>query len=156
MLSEISEYAAAIETTAAPEGERRTVEAVCCNCGLPGDAVCPHCRHEYTADSLVPPDGKISATPEQLIARFAALARHIGEQRNARFWWACFLIATGQADADGVSMADLGRKWGVGRAAVSKICVEICARMGLPPSRSMRSEGSKKSFQLSNRRNRKP
>lgn len=132
-----------------------TIEAVCPNCGKHGDAVCPHCLHEYEPNCLVEDYGFRPGTNQEILARFASFVRFASEQRNMRFWLACFLIASGDSRADGVSMRDIGKDFKVGKACVSKTCVEICKRLQIPPSAAMRSEESKESFRESNRRNRR-
>lgn len=130
--------------------EHETIEAVCPRCGKAGDAICPHCQHEYEGDCLIEDHGFRPSAPQQLLARMAALARYIASRRNAKFWWSCFLVATGDAYADGVSMQELGARFRVGKACVSKTCVEICVRLGIPPSRYMRSEAARAVFRKSN------
>lgn len=49
----------------------------------------------------------------------------------------CFALAVGLV-FDGGSMADIARRHGVTRAAVSKRCIQICQHMDIPPSRAMR------------------
>ncbi len=128
--------------------EHKPLEAICQRCNKPGDAICPHCHHEYTDESLAEdPSLKLKT-----LQRFADLARHIQARRNAKFWWVCFLVATGDADADGRSMTQIAAEWGVGKATVSKICVSICARLGIPPSRAMLSSEARNSYKKSNRR----
>lgn len=141
-------------TTAEPScrDEHKTLECVCQRCSHNVDAICPQCRSELGPDSPVEDHGYRPATPQQLLAKFAELARFIQSKRNSKFWWGCFLIATGDAAADGVSMQDFGREWSVTRACVSKTCVEICVRLGIPPSRYMRSEEAREKYQESNRR----
>lgn len=75
--------------------------------------------------------------------------------RNSKFSLVCYLIATGDASAEGVSMTDVAAEWGVTKAAVSKECVRVCGVLGIAPSRYMRKEETKESFRDSNRRNTK-
>lgn len=133
--------------------EHTTVEAICPHCGLPGDAVCPHCQGEYESDCLCHEYGFKPSSPGELAQRFARLARIITSKRNARFWWACLLVATGDAAAGGISMAELGKKFCVTRACVSKTCVAICGVLGLPPSRYMMREEARTVHRNNNRRN---
>lgn len=135
--------------------EHETLEAHCHNCGKAGDAICPHCRTEYRPDSTIEAGSHRQIAGGDVLAKCAALARFIQGKRNSKFWWGCFLIATGDAEADGVSMEDYGAAWSVGRACVSKTCVEICVRLGIPPSRYMRTEEARESYRKSNRRNAK-
>jgi hypothetical protein len=64
----------------------------------------------------------------------------------------CYLIATGDAYADGVSMTEVAVTWGVTKAAVSKHCRLICAYLSIAPSQYMRKEATAAKFKTSNRR----
>ena len=64
-------------------------------------------------------------------------------------------MATGDAAAGGVSMAELGKQFSVTRACVSKTCVAICGVLGLPPSRYVMSESAREVHRNNNRRNTK-
>jgi hypothetical protein len=131
------------------------VEAICPRCHLPGDAICPHCKAEYTPDSFVEDNEVRVSSPQEIAQRFAKLARLITSKRNSKFWWACLLVATGDAAAGGISMAELGKQFSVTRACVSKTCVAICKELGLPPSRYMMSEAARVVHRCNNRRNEK-
>ncbi len=72
------------------------------------------------------------------------------ESRNVRFMLDCYLIATGDSEANGVAMTEIARKCGVTKEAVSKRCIRICEFLRLPPSRYMRSEQSRATFRLTN------
>jgi len=65
----------------------------------------------------------------------------------------CLAIATGAAYRDDKTMASIARSWGLTRAAISQRCVDLCQRLGIPPSRFMRSEMARQTFALTNRRN---
>lgn len=132
-----------------------TVEAVCPKCSRHGDAICPHCHAEYQPDCLVEDYGFRPSTTQELLKKMADLANWIQSKRNAKFWWCCFLIATGNTHADGRSMTDVAKEWGVGKATVSKHCVMICARLGIMPSRAMLPEPARNRYKLNNRRNSK-
>lgn len=70
-----------------------------------------------------------------------ALRRLLGEllvQKNARLALECMALASGVAFI-GDSMTDVGRRYGLTRAAVSKRCIELARKVGIPPSRAMRS-----------------
>lgn len=67
--------------------------------------------------------------------------RLIGEllvQKNAKLALECLALASGLAFL-GDSMTEIARRHGLTRAAVSKRCVELAQKIGLPPSRAMRS-----------------
>lgn len=51
----------------------------------------------------------------------------------------CMALVTG-IGYEGSSMADIARRHGVTRAAVSKRCVDLCDAFGIPPVRAMRPE----------------
>lgn len=142
-----------IEHTQGCDGSHKTVEAVCPRCNKNGDAVCPHCGSEYEQDCLVDDYGFRVSNPQELLSKVSDLARYIADRKNAKLWWQCFVVVTGQAD--GTSMTSIAKHWGIGKANVSRICVEICAKLGLPPSRAMRDDASKINFRLANRRNTK-
>lgn len=141
---------------AATMGRKETVEAVCTNCGKSGDASCPHCGSQYGPANLVEDYGFRPATTQEMLPRLARLARLIASKRNSKFIWTCYLIASGDAYADGVSMEEVAKRWKVTRACVSKHCVMICTILGMPPSRYMRSKAARKSYKLTNARRSKP
>lgn len=49
----------------------------------------------------------------------------------------CMALVTG-IGYEGSSMAEIARRHGVTRAAVSKRCVDLCDAFGIPPTRAMR------------------
>ena len=70
-----------------------------------------------------------------------AVRRLLGEllsQKNARLTLECMAIVSGVAFL-GDSMSEVGRRYGLSRAAVSKRCIELARKIGVPPSRAMRS-----------------
>ena len=122
------------------------LEAYCPSCANVVDACCPRCKTHVEPSGCDDHHGSVLSNAE-LYRRFVLL---IQSARNAKFTFGCFLIATGDAYADGVSMEDYARTWGVGKATVSKQCVYICAYLGIPPSRYMRAAEAKQSYQASN------
>jgi len=67
--------------------------------------------------------------------------RLLGEllvQKNAKLALECLALASGVSFL-GDSMTEIARRHGLTRAAVSKRCVELAQKIGLPPSRAMRS-----------------
>lgn len=58
---------------------------------------------------------------------------------NARLTVECLAVAIGLSAYDGESMSSIARRHDITRAAVSKRCVDITKRLGLPPSRAMRT-----------------
>jgi transposase-like protein len=68
---------------------------------------------------------------------------------NARLTIECIAIATNLSAYHGDSMTDVARRHGVTRQAVSKRCVDICDRLGLPPSRAMRSKEARAKYRES-------
>jgi transposase-like protein len=67
--------------------------------------------------------------------------RLLGEllvQKNAKLALECLALASGVSFL-GDSMTEIARRHGLTRAAVSKRCVELARKIGLPPSRAMRS-----------------
>lgn len=65
---------------------------------------------------------------------------------NARLTLDCVSIALGLAAYQGESMTDVANRHGVTRAAVSKRCVDIVEKLGLPPSRAMKSESARRTY----------
>jgi protein-L-isoaspartate O-methyltransferase len=59
----------------------------------------------------------------------------------------CLALVTG-IGYQGASMAEIARRHGVTRAAVSKRCVELCEAFGVPPVRAMRPEKSREKCRL--------
>jgi hypothetical protein len=57
----------------------------------------------------------------------------------------CFALVSGLSYT-GDSMTQIAQRHGVGRAAVSKRCVELTERLGLPPSRAMRSLTARRAY----------
>ena len=134
------------------------LEAMCPQCGHAVDAVCPACGSNVEASgadsqsSIANSQVTSVLTPEEFYRRFVLL---IHNARNSKFTLGCYLIATGSGFADGVSMTDYAREWGVRKATVSKQCRYICGYLGIAPSRYMREEAVAAKFKLSNRRPRK-
>jgi hypothetical protein len=137
----------------------KCLEAYCERCNRAVDAVCPGCRSNVSGEpqsanreSMGPAQGSVLSRAE-FYRRFITL---IQNARNAKFELGCYLIATGDAYADGVSMTEFAREWGVGKATVSKRCKIICSYLGIEPNRRyMRDEATAEKFRESNRRPRK-
>lgn len=127
------------------------LEAYCRGCHNVVDAVCPKCKGNVEPAGHTTVDGPgLSSLPHpEFYRRFVTL---IQATRNSKFMLCCYLIATGDAYADGVSMAEVAKAWGVGRAAVSKQCRDICAHLGIQPSTYMRKEEAAARSRISNRR----
>ncbi len=123
------------------------LEAYCPHCAHEVDAVCPHCERMVEssgADEVMAP---LSASEFH-----RRLLNYLYSKRNSKFAIACFLIASGSAEADGLSMTEFAVSFGVTKATVSKYCREICAYFSIPPSQYMRTEENAAKFKLSNRR----
>ena len=76
------------------------------------------------------------------------LRRLLGEllnQKNATLTIECLAVVSG-IGFTGDSMTEIARRNGVSRAAVSKRCVELTEKLGLPPSRAMRSLTARVSY----------
>jgi hypothetical protein len=132
-----------------PEGH--CLEAYCPRCKDVVDAVCPKCKTnvEPAGATTVDGAGLSHLSRGDFYRRLLTLLQG---QRNSKFTIACYLIATGDAYADGVTMAGVGKAWGVTRAAVSKHCRHICGYLGIPPSQYMRKEETAAGYRQSNRR----
>ncbi len=142
--------------TEAVHDEHKTLEAHCLGCGKNGDAVCPHCGSEYGPDSPIEEYRFKISTNAEFLKKFADFAGYVKAARNGRFWLECFTVASGDASADGESMEEIAKRWSVTKACVSKTCIAVCARLGIPPSRAMRDEASRDLYKQHNRRNKKP
>ncbi len=132
------------------------METYCPKCDHAVEAVCPKCQGHVEPGWSGPAgylakDNAASSrlTPGDFYRRFATMLQN---QRNSKFTLGCYLIATGDAYADGVSMTEFGERWGVTKAAVSKHCRLICAFLGIQPSQYMRREATAAKFRGSNRR----
>jgi hypothetical protein len=122
-----------------------TVEAYCSNCCHGVDAVCPECNRQVESH------GSGEVFPFEAASEFHRRVLHyLYSKRNSKFAIACFLIATGSPDADGVSMTEFAKSFGVTKAAVSKYCREICRSFNIPPSRYMQTEESANKAKIGN------
>jgi len=130
--------------------EDHCLEAFCRRCNHEVDAVCPKCS------SNVDTAGHVHSNEKGAVLRhpefYRRLMTMLRTARQTKFTLDCYFIATGDAYADGISMTDVGRTWGVTKAAVSKHCRAICAYLGIAPSPYMRKEQAAETFRLSNRR----
>ncbi len=77
------------------------------------------------------------------VSRFAA---EILATRNPRLTVTAFCIAAGLYTLEGKSMTQLAAENGVSRAALSDRCVKITEKLGLPPSRTMKSLASRAAY----------
>lgn len=126
------------------------LEAFCPRCQHAVDAACPKCKSHLEPAGATSAQGATSElSRHEFYRRFVALVQN---SRNAKFTLGCYLIATGDAYADGVGISEFGKAWGVGKATVSKHCRMICDLLGIPPSSYMRKEETRAKFRQSNRR----
>lgn len=129
------------------------LEAMCPRCNHVVDACCPNCKSHVEptgADGGGLRDSVLSRSEQ-----YNRILQLLQNARNTKFTLGCFLIATGHAYADGVSMEEYARQWGVVKATVSKQCVFICDYLGIPPSQYMRPVSTKESYRQSNTRPKK-
>ena len=91
----------------------------------------------YDPDHSEPlaPDGALNE--EVLWSALRRLVALIQSQDKIRLSMDCFSLVTGM-QYDGESMADIARRHGITRAAVSKRCVELTDSLGLKPALGMR------------------
>lgn len=141
------------EASSHEQAEDHILEAWCPACAHAVDAQCPECR-SYLEPAGVATHGRTPSVLQrtEFYRRFILL---IQNARNSKFTLGCFLIATGDAFADGISMAAYARTWSVKKATVSKQCNYICRYLGLPPSRYMRGAETKPNYRAANTRPRK-
>lgn len=128
------------------------LEAFCPNCAHVVDAVCPKCKTHVEASGACDASSLSTLSQAEFYRRLVGMLQ---AARNSKFMCGCYLIATGDAYADGQTMTDFARKWGVEKATVSKQCRKICAWLGIPPSRYMRREEVSAKSRIANRRPRK-
>lgn len=124
--------------------EDHFLEAMCPRCGHEVDATCPNCHGHVESTGAPGAEGDLN--------RWRRLVLLLQKSRNTKFTLQCLLIATGDGFADGLSLTEAGRRWGVGKATVSKYCRIICETLEITPSAYMRSEETAAKFKLSNRR----
>jgi len=95
----------------------------------------------------VPPTNAVA--PEDINEQvWDVLRRLIGElldQKNSALFIECLAVVSGVGFM-GNSMTEIAKRHGLTRAAVSKRCVELSERLGLLPSRSMRSLTARSSY----------
>lgn len=132
--------------------EEHCLEAYCPHCHDVVDAACPKCKSNVEPAGACHPGSGTALPHPEFYRRLMTLFQ---SSRNSKFTIGCYLIATGDAYADGITMAEFGATWGVTRAAVSKHCRQICAFLGIPPSQYMRKEATAAKYRESNRRPRK-
>lgn len=127
--------------------EKHTTIGCCEACGKTVDLKCSKCGSiKVAVQDQTPP------LPVSVGERFRQLILMAHDYRNSKFYLGCLLIATGDPAAAGKTMTDFAKQWGVGRAAVSKLCCWICNYLGIDPSPYMKSKSARESFRKSNRR----
>ncbi len=134
------------------------LNAWCPRCNQVRDAICPECQHAVEASGAEEKSGRQScheARQLEWIAAYRRLLLMLVAARNTKFTLQCYLLATGSGFAEGKSMTELAREWGVKKATVSKQCRAICGQLGIAPSQYMRKEETAQKFRLANRRPRK-
>lgn len=128
--------------------EAHFMEAFCPGCRQAVDAVCPACRgHVEPAGASTDGAAQSELSRAEFYRRFVLMLQGA---RNSKFMLGCYLIATGDAFADGVSMTDFAKAWSVKKATVSKQCVFICRYLQIRPSRYMRRPETKASYRAAN------
>ena len=90
--------------------------------------------------------GTIILDPIAVLRHFVA---DLIAEGNTRLTVECLAVALSLSAYNGQSMTDIANRHGVTRAAVSKRCVDITTQLNLPPSRAMRSEKARKTYQKS-------
>ncbi len=103
----------------------------------------PECTHEA---SVPPAEPFAKQVDEERI--YEVVRRLVGEllgQTNPALALECLSLVTGIGYM-GNSMTEIAKRHGVGRAAVSKRCVQLCDAIGIEPPRAMRSKKARKSY----------
>ena len=118
--------------------------------GAPDGDVADSPRASYKTDISGIIDGKGRSKESAVVEEVTRILRHIVADMisagNARLTIECFAVALGLSAYNGESMTEIAKKHGITRAAVSKRCVDITKRLGLPPSRAMRSLSARKTY----------
>ncbi len=92
------------------------------------------------------PKGGMAGAVDETV--WDAVRRLVGEvlsQADRSLAVECLALSSGMSYL-GDSMSEVARRHGVTRAAVSKRCVELTDKLGLPPSRAMRSRAARESY----------
>lgn len=131
------------EASAMDAPEDHCLEAYCPRCNHAVDAVCPNCRGNVDPSGAI----EMKLPAGEFIRRVFTM---VMDSRNKSFTICCYLIATGDAYADGKTMTEMAKEFGVTRAAVSKHCRAICAYLHIAPSRYMMKEETAAKYRLSN------
>lgn len=84
-----------------------------------------------------PPGGPEGGATDWLWQSMRRLIALLRAQDNVRLSLDCFALVSGM-HYEGESMADIARRHGVTRAAVSKRCIDLAESLGLPPTAGMR------------------
>jgi hypothetical protein len=117
----------------------------------------PLASHEPDIAALVDHETNESETTThdaiEMLRRFVA---DLIAEGNTRLTVECLAVALGLSAYNGESMTAIAKRHGVTRAAVSKRCVDITRQMNLQPSRAMRSEKARKTYQNSQRKIHEP
>lgn len=97
------------------------------------------------AAGLLDDDNGTSWTPKfrEIIARILA---EMLDSRNARLLAQCFDYSFGLGLQMGVSEQYIANEHGMTKSNVSKLCVGICERYNIPPSRGMRSPATRETY----------
>src|SRR5690242_10532511 len=98
-----------------------TTPGLCLTCGKMSDLQCGCCKSTNVAADTSPA-GESNPIKRGALERFRRLMLYFQAHRNSKFALQCFLIASGDPSALGVSMTEIAKKWSVTRAAVSKEC----------------------------------
>ncbi len=104
----------------------------------------------HTPDIAALIDRDADAEPNSMRDATEVLRHFVADllsEGNTRLTIECLAIALGLSAYDGETMTDIAKRHGITRAAVSKRCVDITARLNLPPSRAMRSERARRIYQ---------
>jgi hypothetical protein len=122
-------------------------------CGSPDSDAAESPRASYCPDMATLTDHKPAASEPSLgamqeaTAMLQILLADIRTESNARLALDCLSVAFGLSAYDGESMTEIAARYSITRAAVSKRCVDITKKLGLPPSRAMRSLHARATYQ---------
>jgi hypothetical protein len=101
----------------------------------------------YDAIESVDGDTTTAVDQEALWAALRRLVALIESEDNIRLSMDCFSLVTNM-HYSGESMAEIARRHGVTRAAVSKRCVEFTESLGIKPALGMRQLTTRKRYEL--------
>lgn len=127
-------------------GEACIVDGVIAtNFSDPADYASASYEH-HPVDDIEP----IDVPPDERADAIRTLLAIIVSRKNKALAVECLCIATGLGFAEGKTMTDVARRFGIKKQTVSKDVRQMMDELNLPPSPYMRSMASRETFRLTN------